>query len=210
MTDRELKKRLKDFRPKVWHPFDRETYRQEWRGKKMTGVFQQFCRDFRYSRQRVFKGYCDYDLFSIYDWFLEIIRPMLLEFKETRHGSPVQENSLSQAVFLGEKERDQDIHKNWDAVLDRLIFLFGEADEASCSRDNPYTDDYMKAFNAVWERTKEEEPGKHVVHFPDEFPEYRELAENYNRAEKELIQYRKSCKDEAFRLFSKWFYDLWD
>lgn len=105
--------------PKVLHPFDRERYFQEWKGSKLIGVFQQLHRDIKYSHQRVFKGYCDYDLFSIYDWFLEIIRPMLLEFKETRHGSPIQENYISHAVFLDHKEWDQDVHNAWDEMQRR-------------------------------------------------------------------------------------------
>ena len=28
--------------------------------------------------------------------------------------------------------------------------------------------------------------------------------------EKRIAEYRVQCKDELFRLFSKWFFDLWD
>lgn len=212
--DSEVKRKLREFQPHVWHPFEKDDYRYAWRKQYLIGVIKEFFRDVSRCHQRVWKGYCDYDLFSIFDWFLEIIRPMLLEFKETRNGSPLEENNISHAMFLDDKERDQDIHKDWDAVLDRMISLFGEANEASCSRNNPFEEDYMKAFSDVQDRTRNESEA-HTgvgtrVHFPDEYPEYKELAEKYIATEKELRQYRLNCKDEAFQLFSKWFYDLWD
>lgn len=213
MTDKKLKEKLRHFHPHVWHPFEKEQYRYAWKKENLLGIVKEFFRDISRCHQRAWKGYCDYDLFSIFDWFTEIIRPMLFEFKETRNGSPVEENNLSHAIFLDDKERDKDVHKKWDAVLDRMIFLFGEANEASSSRSNPYEDDYMKAFSEVQNREKDTKAHKGAgvrVHFPDEYPEYKELAEKYTAAEKELEQYLLHCKNEAFQLFSKWFYDLWD
>lgn len=43
-----------------------------------------------------------------------------------------------------------------------------------------------------------------------ELPEYKELCKRYDEEEKKLEQYREECKNKAFDLFSKWFYDLWD
>ena len=40
---------------------------------------KDFFRGFKYTYQRATKGYCDYDLFSISDWFLEMFPNMLKE-----------------------------------------------------------------------------------------------------------------------------------
>ena len=39
---------------------------------------------------------------------------------------------------------------------------------------------------------------------------YQETMEQYDAEEEELKKYREQCKDEAFALFAKWFYHLWD
>ena len=82
-------KRKKGYVPRrSWSIFDRETYHWAWVDKKFFGVFDCFRKDLRYCRQRIKKGYCDADLYSIYDWFLEIVPAMLEQYKKTRHGSP--------------------------------------------------------------------------------------------------------------------------
>ena len=48
------------------------------------------------------------------------------------------------------------------------------------------------------------------MHFASELPEYADIEAQYLDEETKLRQYREECKDEAFTLFSKWFYHLWD
>lgn len=157
-------------------------------------------------------NYCDYDLFSIDDWFMKIMPEMLRVFKKTRHGSPVAVNYHSHAVFLDEDERNQDVHEEWDKKLDRMIFLLGEMDETSCSQQNPYEDAYFEAVQKLMEPPVEHADGSSTHRYPDlkEYPEYRELHENYHAEENRLNQYRLDCKQEFFELFSTHFYDLWD
>ena len=52
--------------------------------------------------------------------------------------------------------------------------------------------------------------GAHVVHCPSELPEYVDIAERYHAEEKKLEEYRNQYKEEAFQLFSEWFFHLWD
>ena len=49
---------------------------------------KDFFRGFKYTYQRATKGYCDYDLFSISDWFLEMFPNMLKEFSEGTYSYP--------------------------------------------------------------------------------------------------------------------------
>ena len=57
----------------VWHPFRRDDYHWAWYDKKLWGVIRQFGRDLRRCHQRIWRGYCDYDLFSFGHWFLGIV-----------------------------------------------------------------------------------------------------------------------------------------
>ena len=107
----------------IWKPFSQPEYKRPW---QIMRLVKQIGRDIKWSHQRIWKGYCDYDLFSIDGWFMKIMPQMLKVFRETRHSSPVAVNYHSHAVFLDEKERDQDIHDEWDKKLDRMIFLLGE------------------------------------------------------------------------------------
>lgn len=141
-----------------------------------------FFNNIKYSYQRITKGYCDKDLWDIDCWFMDIIPRMLQQFKETRCGSP---------GVLGEYYTDTDgilkndiCHKEWDKILDEMIFLFREMNEETCSRKNTYIEEYNRAPN--------------------------ECKVKYFEYEKELEEYRMECKDKAFALFSKWFYSLWD
>ena len=104
------------------------------------------------------------------------------------------------------------------------IFLLKEAGKETCSKTNPYEDEFFKAHREFEEKygiwgekllTPEEQENvksnrSHRVYFPGDVEEYKELSEKYMGEEQKLGQYRVDCKNEALSLFSKWFYDLWD
>ena len=193
----------------VWRPFSQPEYRRPW---QIGRLLKQIARDIKWSHQRIWKGYCDYDLFSIDSWFMKVMPRMLREFKETRHGSPVAINNPSQAVFLDDEERNQTVHNEWDKILDRMIFLLGEMDEYSCSQQNSFADEYFEVIEKLLQYPETRPDGSSSYRFPDlkEYPEYKELDENYHSEEKRLAQYRLDCKRVFFELFSTHFYDLWD
>ena len=193
----------------IWKPFSQSEYRRPW---QIGRLLKQIGRDLKWSHQRIWKGYCDYDLFSIDGWFMKLMQRMLKEFKESRHGSPVAMNNPSHAVFLDEIERDQDVHSAWDMKLERMIFLLGEMDEYSCSQQNSFADEYFGVIEKLLQCPDARPDSSSARSFPDlkEYPEYQELEENYHSEEKRLAKYRLDCKQEFFELFSTHFYDLWD
>ena len=83
----------------VWTPFRRQAYRREWCEKKILGIVKEFGRDLRRCHERIWHGYCDYDLFSIDDSFLGIMPSMLQEFRDNLHGCPVSEDYISHKVW---------------------------------------------------------------------------------------------------------------
>jgi hypothetical protein len=123
----------------------------------------------RFIKQRVKRGYADEDVWSMNYWFIKTVVPMLKQLKEEKHGYPFD---------MTEKE--------WDDILDEMIFNFTEADEDTCSMKNEYWEKYYNS------------------------PEKEELRKQWIKREEEINQYQNDCKNKAFELFSKYFWSLWD
>ena len=214
---------LQDNTVRTWKPFSKMLYSYVWRDSHFLGIIRQFCLDVKYSYQRTMYGYCDYDLFSIDYWFLDIMSRMLRQFKDTRHGSPVMTEYPDGARGSPEKEAElsEVWAKMWDETLDRMIFLFRESREETCGRENPYEQEHERVCQEFEEKyglfgekllTEEEQTDKagQWIHFPSELPEYEEIEKKYFDEVRKLEEDREEHKDEAFKLFSKWFYHLWD
>lgn len=190
-----------------------------WLRRKPWKIIPLICRNIGYSWQRITKGYCDKDLWNIDGWFMDLMPDMLEQFKKTKHGSP---------GILGTEYTNEDgilcndeCHAEWDKILEQMIFLFREMNEDTCQKKNMYEADHDRVLDEFWEKyglfgeglqTPEEKNDKtgSRIHFPDELPEYKDIENNYFKEETKLKQYREQCKDQAFELFSKWFYQLWD
>jgi len=187
------------------------------------GRLKHFAQCIKWSRQRIFHGYADCDVWSIYD-FLQMLMPeMLQDLKDRRHGSP---------AFLGEIYTNEEgylvndtCHEEWDKILDRMIFLWREIYEDTCSKKNPYEDEYMKAFSEFCDKygflgqklqTPEElennkiRGGGGTMHSMDELPEYKEIYTKHYEEDKKLEEYRSECKDKAIDMLKEYFFCLWD
>lgn len=197
----------------IWRPFKRENYRYAWRSGNVLGLIRQLWEDVKCTYQRAKHGYCYRDLWSINAWFLDVMPRMLEEHRDTRHGSPVTEGTTEETC-----------HEKWTEILDRMIFLFREASEDTCTRRNPYEDDFGKAVDDFTKRfgvcgeglMTDEEKEKaqreelYTWHSVSELPEYGEMCDKYFDEDRKIAEYREKCKDEAFALFVKHFHDLWD
>ncbi len=49
-----------------------------------------------------------------------------------------------------------------------------------------------------------------TVHFLHEIPEYEKIDRLYMEEERQLWNYWDECKEKAFRMFTDWFWNLWD
>ena len=190
---------------------------------KLLGKIKHIKRCWRWSRQRIVRGYSDSDVWNMHGYLQILIPDMLHNLKDNRHGSP---------GFLGENyTNDKGIlvndtcHTEWDKILARMIFLWKETSEDTCSKQNPYEDEYTKAFSEfkdkygmLGEKLQTEEEleenrkrgGGRTAHFMDELPEYKEISDNYHKEASNLEQYRCECKDEAMDMLSEYFFELWD
>ena len=217
------KKKTIDREPmNIWNKYD---FVMSGMGKqnKLLAKLKHFRKCLKWSKQRITRGYCDYDVWEMFSFLQTIIPDMLQTLKDTRMGSP---------GYLGKNYTNEDgilvndtCHEEWDKILERMIFLWRELDEDTCSKKNPYDDAYTEAFTEFHDRygifgeklqTEEEleenrkRGGGGTVHFMDELPEYKEISDKYREEEKRLEKYRESCKDEAFDMLKQYFFALWD
>ena len=195
-----------------------------------------FFRSIKWAWQRATKGYCDLDTYGVGDWFLNTLPDMLESIKNNRVGFPsvlLEEGmnhyglkSMDEYNAASEELRDKvDAYGNekWGEILSEMIFLLREANEDTCSKVNPYveeyhrvSEDFRKKYGEWGEKllTEEEKEtakktGHHPVYFPYHLPEYKESSDRFYNEAKRIHEYQLQCKDKALEMFSKWFYSLW-
>ena len=178
-----------------------------------TGKIKHIKKCICWSYQRATRGYSDYDKWHMYSFLQNLIPEMLQDMRNNRHGSP---------SYLGENYTNADgilvndtCHDEWNKLLDHMIFLWRESAEDTCTRKNPYEEEYDKAhaeftdkYGLLGEKLQTEEELKEkrkrgggcTMHFMDEIPEYKDIWEKYNVEELELDAYRLGCKNEAMNL----------
>ncbi len=184
-------------------------------------------RNIKHAYQRIRYGYCDRDVWSIDWWFLNVVPNMLEDLKETSHGYPSPLEDKESKLIAGtcdSEEKDEKGMQQWKDILSEMIFLFREANEDTCTRKNPYDEEYNRAsegftnkYGCFGERLKTEEEkaeekksGMHKLYMLSDVPEYKDISEKYLDEEKKIRVYRDECKDAGLDMFKKWFWALWD
>ena len=177
---------------------------------------KEFPQDVKHRCQRAKKGYSFRDLWSIDYWFMEIMPEMLTEFKKNLHGCPAQFTTNDDGTQYQDVEKGM---KDWEDIIDRMIFCLREMNEDTCSMKNEYEEEYHRQRN----KPNEGKPFKDwfvPCEIKDENGEQLyelitgevepELEENYRKKTLEIQEYREKMKNEGFELFSKYFWNLWD
>lgn len=142
-----------------------------------------------------------YDTWSMDHTLALIVLPMLKQLKETKHGSPwvddedVPEHLRSTAAPPKENEYDTDDnhHLRWEWVLDEMIFAFG-------SKLDDSWEEQFESGNIDLEWIKLENGMSKMVDGPNH-------TRTYDR------EGRKAYEDRiqnGFRLFGKYYQNLWD
>ena len=143
----------------------------------------------KYIFQKAKKGFCDEDLFSIHDWFIENFPKMLEEFAECTCGYPCDEEELKEEVNkfpgiwkLKQKPIIDKILKNYDSEFNLkdgmccwiLIILRMKYCFEKCS-------EWHEEYECFWKMKQ--------------YEYINNCVENY--------------KKEGFYLFEKYFFNLW-
>jgi len=171
----------------------------------------EFCQFVHGLRKRTIKVKLDpYDTWSMDSTLAHIIHPMLIQLKETKHGSPltddedVPEHLRSTSAPPKEDEWDIDAfhHQRWDWILDEMIWAFSqqlidwERQFHSGERDivfKPIDDENN-------ETTQEEAKFFEMITGPNDTHVF----------DKEGHQKHANRMQNGFHLFGKYYTALWD
>ena len=82
--------------------------------------------------------------------------------------------------------------EEWDEKLNKMIRCFEEANEDTCSIKNEYDGDIYEFYEKIINN-----------------PELNTL-DKWIKRNDEIYDYRNKMKNEAFKLFSEYFWSLWD
>lgn len=143
----------------------------------------------KFTMQRATKGYCDEDLFSIYDWFMKIFPKMLSEFAECTCGYHGNIEELKQEISTTPDE--------WLESQKPFINKIGQKYDCKYNLDDP-----MCCWLLIILRMKE------CFELCDEWSPFYESywdSKEYDAMNKMLEENKK----EAFYLFEKYFFALW-
>lgn len=175
-------------------------------------------------RQRAKRGYADVDEWNMDIWFVEVVSKMLKGYRKHHNGYP---SKFLLAPHPTEEE-DEKSSAKWNEILDRMIFLLNEMGADECTMTNPFERPYNRIISRFDKEiglfgekakdrqglTEKDESGGRKMYtpsdFPDLYPTYKEVFEKWSACNTEIVKYRDDCKNEFFRLFSEYFWDLWD
>lgn len=177
---------------------------------RKTTLLYRFLVWFESKKKRKIKVHIDkYDTWGMAETLGYIIRPMLHQLKETKHGSPfvddedVPEHLRSTAARELTKEEkdtghvDDNHHARWDWVLDEMIFAFESLDGGT----NQDWEEQFTTGNYDFRLKKIDERGtSQLVHGP-------------NHTAKTDWDARRDYGNRVsngFRLFGKYYQSLWD
>lgn len=119
----------------IWNKYD---FAMSGLGKKskILAKIKHFFKCVKWSKQRITRGYCDCDVWEMFSFLQTLIPDMLQTLKDTRTGSP---------GYLGENYTNENgilvndtCHEEWNCILDKMIFLWREAEKDTCSQKNPF------------------------------------------------------------------------
>ncbi len=150
---------------------------------------KKFLQKIQFKFQRAKKGYCDEDLYSIYDWFIEIFSKMLGEFIECTCGYPLNTKELTEEVSKMPEMWIEQQRSTINKILKKYDSEFDLNDGFCC---------WLLILLRI----------KHCFELCDEFNDVYEpywKTQQYEEKEKRLNDYKK----EAFDLFGKYFFALW-
>lgn len=189
-------------------------------------------------RQRAKMGYSYYDVSVMDNWFINIIPKMLRDYKKSMQAYPELfteewfENNKEECEKYGydidafycntrfdeDAERlSKEINKynlrKWEETLDKMIFLFEESNEETCSRKNPYEEEWHEQLSTgipdYLFKKKELKKRKKNPPPPRDEEAFDKIQALYFEEYKKLEEYRNQCEKEAIEMFAKYLHHLW-
>lgn len=151
--------------------------------------------------QRGKKGYCNEDLWDLYDWFTGIFPKMLEDFMKQSQGYPANgypPKEDNEEIWYKEQKR------KWDYEVKKLIWFLREANDTTCSQTNEIlydvNFDFVKDDKNAWSKLNITYPTK----------EDEEKSNLHTKREREIADYKEEQFKKALEQFNKIARNLWD
>jgi hypothetical protein len=172
----------------------------------------KFCLWVEERRQRRINVRIDkYDTWSMDHTLAYIILPMLKQLKETKHGSPLVEDedvpdefkSTSAPPKKDDWDVDDNHFKRWDWVLDEMIFAF------ECKLNDSWDDEF---WTGEWGKSEFVETDEEYLNpLTNKTEKLYTMTNTGNRTcDWEARQKVQNRITNGFRLFGKYYENLWD
>lgn len=181
-------------------------------GDDKESKLMKLCQWIESKRKRTIKVHIDrWDTWSMDHTLSYIILPMLKQLKESKHGAPntddedVPEHLRSTAAEPKENEYDTDSNHflRWDWIMDEMIFAF------ECELDDSWEDAFRSGvIDTIWVPVDQE--GNTV---PKEEAKLFHMADGPNhtyQCDYEGMKVVQARIANGFRLFGKYYQNLWD
>lgn len=149
-----------------------------------------------------------WDTWDMYTTLAHIVLPMLKQLRATKHGAPftddadVPEHLKSTSAPAKENEYDTDANHflRWEYVLDEMIFAF------SCKLDDSWQDKYRSGtHDIVWKPSEQlGVNGKPLTYEMTDGPN------NTYECDYDGMAVEQARITNGFRLFGKYYENLWD
>lgn len=148
-----------------------------------------------------------YDTWGMDSTLAHIVAPMLVQLQATKHGGPnVADSDVPdelKSTSAPPKESEWDVDSNhflrWDWVLGEMIFAF------ECKRDGTWQDKYSSGeHDMVTEPCAWDESGKPTLYHMKTGPK-----DTY-KCDYEAMSVEQARITNGFRLFGKYYENLWD
>ena len=163
----------------------------------------------------------NYDTWSMNCTLSLIVLPMLLQLKKTKHGAPiVDDEDLPESLQYNSEElekikKQKDVQKywdRWDYVIDRMIYSFDYLanDKETEKMEEFITIDNDALFEKFGERANKtldifDIQDKNGIDFIDQLNGPKYYSTDY-----EKLKEHEDYVDEGFKLFGKYYRNLWD
>ena len=142
---------------------------------------KMFGKKCKWAYQRVVRGWCDYDTYSMDNWFCDVV-PDMLDYLAANH--------------MGWPDMDFETLEDWEEWLEKTAAAIRYNCEENYQKDNEFAAEYNKAMDS-W----------HSVGYTVGCEEIRK---KFTRREKELAVKAQADFETAISSFAKYFHDLWD
>ena len=153
--------------------------------------FRTLFRNIRAAFQRIRRGYCSYDVYDLDHWLLDILPPMLRDIANSEIGA-----------YPGVEPFETP--EKWKAWLLDLAARFEELQTDWAETRNEYEEEHSKALNGA--RVDLAKVNGCYVHYGEIPPE---LHAKWLARIQELNEEQQKATEEAFKIMSEHFYQLW-